>query len=95
MRRYLKKYLRGKRTIQWRTRKRKGKERKRKEREERKSKDKEKNSAWEKNKGTTLPFVISDEPAVETRRGKRQSWSTQRELRVGTEIRVFHRSSKR
>ena len=29
-----------------------------------------------KKKGTTLPFAISSEPAVETRRGKRQSWST-------------------
>ena len=34
--------------------------------------------------GTTLPFAISGESAVETRRGKRQSWSTRRELRVGT-----------
>ena len=29
-----------------------------------------------KKKRTTLPFAISSEPAVETRRGKRQSWST-------------------
>ena len=38
----------------------------------------------EKKKGTTIPFVISNEPAVETRRVKKQSWSTRRELRVGT-----------
>ena len=43
----------------------------------------------------TLPFAISGEPTVEKRRGKRQSWSMQRELRVSKKIRVFHRSSKR
>ena len=39
-----------------------------------------------KKEGTTLPFAISGEPAVETCRGKRQNWSTQRELRVSIEI---------
>ena len=48
-----------------------------------------------KKKGTTLPFAISGELAAEMHQGKRQSWSTQRELRVGTKIRVFFRSSKR
>ena len=38
----------------------------------------------EKKKGTTLPFAISGESAVETHRGKRQSWPTRRELRMGT-----------
>ena len=33
---------------------------------------------------TALSFAISSEPAVEMRRGKKQSWSTRRELRVGT-----------
>ena len=61
-------------------------ERKKRRREERKKK---------KKKGTTLPFTISGEPAVETHQGKRQSWSMQQELRVGIEIRVFHQSSKR
>ena len=40
-------------------------------------------------KGTKLPFAISDEPVVEMRRGKRQSWSTQRELHVGTKSKFF------
>ena len=49
-----------------------------------------------KEKGTTLPFAISGESVVETSWGQRQSWSTQRELRVGIEIRVFfYRISKR
>ena len=61
--------------------------RKKRWREERKKK--------EKKKGMTLFFVISDKPAVETPQGKRQSWSTQQELRVGTEIRIFRRSNKR
>ena len=47
-----------------------------------------------KKKGTTLPFAISGEPAVETHRGKRQSWPTQRELRVGTRNCGFHRIPK-
>ena len=42
-----------------------------------------------KEMGTTLPFTISGESVVETSWGQRQSWSTQRELHVGTEIRVF------
>ena len=33
---------------------------------------------------TTLPFAISDEPTIETHRGKRQSWSMRQELHVGT-----------
>ena len=37
-----------------------------------------------KKKGTALPFTIFGESVVEMRLGKRQSWSTQRELRVGT-----------
>ena len=56
MRRYLEKYLRGKRTIRWRIRKIKGKERKRKEKkEERKSKEMEKKTVYGKKKnGTSL-----------------------------------------
>ena len=37
-----------------------------------------------KKKGTILPFAIFGESTVKTRRGKRQSWSTRQELRVGT-----------
>ena len=45
-----------------------------------------------KKKGKTLPFAISVESAIETLWGKRESWSTQRELCVGTEIRIFCQS---
>ena len=45
----------------------------------------------EKKKGMALPFVIFGKQAVETRWGKRQSWSTQRELHVGIRnYRFFH-----
>ena len=79
MRRYLEKYLRGKRTIQWRKRRKK---RKRERKGRRKEKEKQKggrvreSKRRKKKKGTALTFAISSEPAVETRRGKRQSWST-------------------
>ena len=44
-------------------------------------------------KGTTLPFTIFDEHTV-THQGKRQSWSRQREIRVGTRKCEFHRIPK-
>ena len=85
MRRYLEKYLRGKRTIWWRIRKRK-----RKEKEEIKSKEKKKkNNAWEKKRNDTSLHDLRL-PTVKTRRSKRQSWSMRYRLRVGTEIRIFH-----
>ena len=48
----------------------------------------------EKKKETTLPFAISNEPTVETHWGKRQSWSTRRELRVGMRNCGFRRVPK-
>ena len=47
-----------------------------------------------KKKGTTLPFTISSESAIKTHRGKRQSWSTRRELRMGTRNYGFRRVPK-
>ena len=48
----------------------------------------------EKKKGNDTSIAISCESAVETRRGKRQSWSTRRELRVGTRNCRFRRVPK-
>ena len=63
------------------------KDKKRKSKEEKEEKNEGECVIWEKGekkKGMTLPFSISGESAVKARRGKRQSWSTRRELRVGT-----------
>ena len=63
-------------------RKEKNKEKKRKNKKEgecvrvRGKRDDKRRKKKEKKKGTTVPFAISGEPTVETRWGKRQSWST-------------------
>ena len=57
--------------------------------EEMRKKKKEK-----KKKGKALPLAISDESAVETCRGKRQSWSMRRELCMGTRKCGFRRVPK-
>ena len=73
-----------------------GKEIEKKEKEKKKTKRKCKEGKEEKNEGdcmirerggkngTAFPFAISGEPAFETSQGKRQSWSTRRELHIGT-----------
>ena len=84
----------GREPVQWRRRRKEKEKEKKEERKEKKNKEKEnqkggrvresemkKRRREEKKKGMTLPFAISSEPTVEMRRGKRQSWSTQRELR--------------
>ena len=82
------------------------KERKRENKKERKKKRKKKGECRrdggkrdmergeEKKKGTTLPLAISGKSAFKTHRGKRQSWSTQREPRVGTKNYGFCRIPK-
>ena len=83
-------------TIQWET-----KRKEKKMKKERKGKRKEKGDEGEpcveergKKKKTAIPFMIFGEPTVETRQGKRQSWSTRRELRVGTRNCGFRRVPK-
>ena len=75
----------GREPIRWRRRiKEKEKQKGGRVREgERKKRWREKKKK-KKKKGTTLPFAISGESNIKTCRGKRQSWSTQQELRMGT-----------
>ena len=99
----------GREPIRWRRRRKEKKKEKKEERKE-KEKEKEKQKGGivresegkketarggKKEKGMALPFAISGEPAIKTCLGKRQSWSTQRKLCMGTEIQIFRRSSKR
>ena len=77
--------------------KEKRKKTKRKSKEGKEKKNEGECVIWErgkKKKGTTLPFANFNEPTVKTRRGKRQSWSKQRELRVGTRNYGFRRVPK-